>query len=157
MPKVLVAFFSLTGSTRLIGKTIAKELGADVLEITPAQQYPLRGLGKYLHGGGQAVMGATPLLEPASVNISDYDLYVVGTPVWAGRIAPPVRTFLMGLALGGKKVAYFSTFLGTEGQSLKEMAEISKTTPIGTKGFQMSRKATHSSVSAAIRWAEELR
>jgi flavodoxin len=43
MSKKLVAYFSLTGNTRLIGKAIAKELGADVEEIAPERSYPLRG------------------------------------------------------------------------------------------------------------------
>ncbi|MBT9155880.1 MAG: hypothetical protein DDT37_00854 [Firmicutes bacterium] len=156
MPKILVAYFSLTGSTRLIGKAVAKELGADIEEIVPVRHYPLRGLWLYLYGGMQAVLGATPRLERTIVNAHDYDIVIVGTPVWAGRMAPPVRSFLNSLALEGKKVAYFSTFQGSEGQSSKEMVDAGKGISLGEKGFKMTRKSTYDSVTAARQWAKEL-
>lgn len=156
MSKTLVIYFSLTGSTRLIGKAIAKELGADIEEIVPLRHYPLRGAWLYVYGGLQASLGLTPPLERGLVDPRDYDVVVVGTPVWAGRMVPPIRTFLSSGALQGKKVAYFSTYKGNEGQSLKEMVEAGKVASVGEKGFKMTRKATHDSVNAARQWAREL-
>ena len=39
-------------------------------------------------------MGEKPALEPYKFNADDYDDIIIGFPVWASRIAPPVRTFI---------------------------------------------------------------
>jgi multimeric flavodoxin WrbA len=109
-----------------------------------------------VYGGLQAIMGATPLLERARVNLADYDVVIVGTPVWAGRTAPPVRSFLARLPLEGRQVAYFSTFQGSAGQSFAEMVEMGKVPSLGEMGFKMTRKSTHESINAARQWAKEL-
>lgn len=156
MSKRLVMFFSLTGSTRLIGKAIAKELGADIEEVVPVKHYPLRGAWLYLYGGLQAMLGSTPPLEQGLLDPRDYEVVIIGTPVWAGRMVPPIRSFLQSVGLQGKQVAYFSTYKGNEGQSLKEMVEAGKTASLGEKSFKMTQKSTHDSVNAARQWARDL-
>ncbi|MBS3985666.1 MAG: NAD(P)H-dependent oxidoreductase [Selenomonadales bacterium] len=157
MPKkILVAYFSHSGNTRLIGKAIAREIGADIEEIVPVTPYPLRGAWLYLHGGHQAKVGVAPPLQPALRDFVDYDLIIVGTPVWAGSMAPPVRSFFQLAPLEEKTAAYFSTYLMSEAQSLKDMVAAGNATSLGERGFKMTRQATNDSVNAARQWAKEL-
>ena len=44
----------------------------------------------------------------------DYDLIVVGTPMWNKRITPAVRTYLKENSFSEKKVALFCTNLGSQ-------------------------------------------
>jgi flavodoxin len=50
-----------------------------------------------------------PILN-ASLDVSSYDIVVIGSPVWACSTAPPVRSFIVDVeGLKGKKVAAFTT------------------------------------------------
>jgi len=57
-------------------------------------------------------------------SVEDYDLVVVGSPVWAGKISPAIRTFLVTNDFSNKQVAYFVTLGGDKAEkSLKNMKE----------------------------------
>ena len=61
------------------------------------------------------MMAEKPELEPYDVNLDDYDEIVIGFPVWAGTITPPIRTFVsdnMG-SLKGKKICTFACQSGS--------------------------------------------
>jgi hypothetical protein len=46
-------------------------------------------------------------MAPTTKSPAEYDLIVVGTPNWASRITPAIRTYLKKNSLAGKKVAAF--------------------------------------------------
>jgi len=152
----LVVCFSLTGNTRLIAKTIAKEIGADFTELVPLQQYPLRGAWLYLKGGKEAVFKSEPELERGLVDYDDYDVMVVGTPVWAGTMAPPIRTFLKSSAVKGKEVFIFCTYGGGPGTALQDMRAISLGEVALELGVRMGRKFVTESVNQAKTFARQL-
>lgn len=112
--KSLIVFYSQSGNTRFAAQQIAAQTGADVLEIAPREAYPDKGFQKYFWGGKSAVMGDTPELLPYDVNLDDYDMVILGTPVWASNITPPLRTFVCNHrdVLAAKKLALFVCFSG---------------------------------------------
>ena len=59
-------------------------------------------------GGKSAIMGEEPELQPYIFDPADYDRIILGTPVWASTMAPPVRTFIRQNAAGlkGKKISF---------------------------------------------------
>jgi Flavodoxins len=122
--KTLVVYYSLEGHTRAIAGFIAKETGADLLELKPVKQIPTRGIWKFFHGGAQAILKKTPELLPFDIDARDYDLIFVGTPVWAGLIASPMRTFLTRQKVRGKRIALFCTCMAGRGKSLQIMKEL---------------------------------
>lgn len=157
MAKTLVIYYSLTGRTRLVAKTIAKEITADVEEVRPVKHYPLRGAWLYVYGGMQALFSMTTPIDPLIVNLDDYDTLIIGSPVWAGKMAPPMRTFLNQAQLAGKKTAFFCTSGGGgSSEFLKEMRELAKGEFIGELGVKMSPKVADSSVKQAKAWARSL-
>lgn len=117
MTKSLVIYFSLTGNTKYVAESIAEATGADLLELTPLKPYP-RGFLCYLFGGMQAVFGSKPALKPFDKNPADYDLWLIGTPVWAGRHAPPLNTFLSRVSTAGKKIALWACAGDPNGKAL---------------------------------------
>jgi len=155
--EILVICFSLTGNTRLVSRAIAKEAGADFAEIVPKVHYPLRGVWLYLRGGAEAISKAEPPIEEGIIRYGDYQLLVVGTPVWAGTMAPPVRTFLKSKAVLGKKLYLFCTYAGGIGSCLREMREIARGEVLGERGFPMGRKAVAESIAMAKAFGGKLR
>jgi len=152
----LVVCFSLTGNTRLVAKAIAKEMGADFTELVPVRQYPLRGAWLYLKGGKEAVFKSEPELERGLVDYDDYDVVVVGTPVWAGTMAPPIRTFLKSAAVQGKQVHIFCTYGGGPGTSLQDMRSVSLGSVGQELGVRMGAKFVTESVNQAKVFAAQL-
>ncbi|MBN1933688.1 MAG: flavodoxin [Anaerolineae bacterium] len=120
MTKKLVVYFSLTGNTKYIAETIAEAVGADLLELIPAQPYP-GGFLRYFIGGMQALFSARPALQPFDKNPADYDLWFIGTPVWASKNAAPLNTLLSRVSAEGKKVALYACCGDPSGQALRTM------------------------------------
>ena len=90
MPDVLVAYYSETGHTAAAATRVARMLGGDVERIFPASGSARSMLAKAL----AALLGreegvASPARDPGG-----YRLVIVATPVWAGRLPPPVRGYL---------------------------------------------------------------
>ena len=105
--KTIVVYYSLEGNTDFAAGKIAGLLGADTLRLHPKKEYPTGPIKKFFWGGKSAVMGETPELEPYTFDASAYERVIIGTPVWAGTITPPVRTFIKENDLSGKKIAAF--------------------------------------------------
>ena len=116
--KTAIIYYSMSGNTALTANKLAETLAADLLEIRPEKAYPDRGIRKFLWGGKSAVMAETPKLEPYQFNAVSYDLIVLGFPVWAANMAPPVRSFIQENqdALKAKKIAAFVCQSGSGGE-----------------------------------------
>lgn len=100
-----VIYYSLEGNTRLAATKLAQRIGADVFEIRTVKPYPTKGLRKFLLGGRDSAFGKFPQIERLEVDPSEYDLVVLALPVWAGKAAAPINSFLRGRVFGGARVA----------------------------------------------------
>ena len=120
--KAAVVFYSQSGNTRLVAEKMAQILGADLVPLTPKKKYPDSGFKKFFWGGKSAMMGEKPALEPYVFHAKLYDTVVLGTPVWAGTIAPPLRSFIAEnkKALQGKAVALFACCSGGPGKAMEK-------------------------------------
>jgi flavodoxin len=121
--KKLVVFYSLEGNTRLVANTIARAAGADVLELAPEKELSAKGFTRYLWGGKSVLMREKPALKPLALDPSQYDMFFLGTPVWAWSMAPPLATFLSRFSFTGKPVALFCCHGGGPGKVLRKMRE----------------------------------
>jgi flavodoxin len=103
----LVVYYSRTGNAKFVAEEIASELRADTEEVTDLKDR--RGWLGFLRAGYDATLGKETKIERTQKLPSDYDLIVVGTPVWNSRVTPAIRTYLKENDFSGKKVAVFST------------------------------------------------
>lgn len=124
MMKTLIVYYSRTNVTKKIAEEIQKELNCDIEEITDGGRY--NGKLGYMKGGMNASMSRTTDIDPITKDPSDYDLVIIGTPVWASNMATPVFTYLMKYRDKIKKMASFCTCLsGGYERALLRMAEVS--------------------------------
>ena len=129
--KTLIVYYSRTNVTKDIANRLQKELDCDIEEITDGGKYDGR-LG-YMKGGMNASMGRTSDIDPISKNPSDYDLVIIGTPVWASNMATPVYTYLIKYNDQIKKMASFCTCIsGGYEKALEKIAEVSGKTQVST-------------------------
>ena len=112
--KSLVVYYSRTGNARFVAQTIAAEIGADIEEVIDLKKRS--GVLGFLSGGSDARRGKETKIASTTKSPADYDLIIVGTPVWAGRPSPAITTYLKKNDLSGKKVAVFFTQGGKKPQ-----------------------------------------
>jgi len=105
--KSLVVYYTRTGNARFAAEIIAAEIGADVEEIIDMKKRS--GAMAYLTGGSDARRGKETEIAQTKKTPADYDLIIVGTPVWASRPTPAVNTYFKKNNLSNKKVALFFT------------------------------------------------
>lgn len=118
-----IIYYSLSGNCRFAAEGAAALLGAETMELVPEKAYPEKGFAKFFHGGKSAVFGEAPALRPYSFPAETEQVLLV-TPIWAGRIAPPLRSFLLREreTLRGKRVA--ALFCCSGGGTEKAAAQI---------------------------------
>ena len=112
--KTAIVYFSLNGNTEYVANAVAEKLGAELIRLVPKKAFPDAGFKKFIWGGKSAVMKEKPELEPYEFDAEKYDRVIFGTPVWASRFTPPLRTFVADNAdaLKGKRFAAFTCFSG---------------------------------------------
>ena len=54
-----------------------------------------------------------PALRTKVENMDDYDTLIIGSPIWGGLLSSPVKSFLSGYDLSGKKILPFCTHGGS--------------------------------------------
>ena len=135
LDNTLVVYFSATGNTGEAAGYIAGAIGADVLEIVPADPYTSEDLNwnnpesrvSVEHAQKEAgTLQPVPLADATPDNWDSYDTVFIGYPIWWGEAAWPVDTFVQSNDFTGKTVIPFCTSassgLGESGQLLAELA-----------------------------------
>lgn len=122
--KVLVAYLTRSGNTRVIAGQISRALEADLFEIETAKPYPADYMQMVAQAERERQEDFEPPLKATVPNLQAYDTIFLGFPIW-GETAPSViRSFLSRHDLTGKTVRPFVTHGGYGvGSSLSVLAE----------------------------------
>jgi flavodoxin len=105
--KSLVVYYSRTGNTKFVAEEVAAELGADLEEIVDLKSRNGR-LG-WLSASRDATGNRITEIAETQRNPADYDLVVLGTPVWAWSPSAAVKSYIAKRDLSGMTVALFFT------------------------------------------------
>lgn len=128
-PRVLVVFFSRTGTTHMLASTLAGMLSADLEEICDFTER--RGASGYIRCLIDSWRKRPAEIVPAGRDTAQYDLVVVGTPVWAGSVSAPIRAYLLENQMKFRHVAFFCTCGGLGSQSaFEEMRMLAGRAPV---------------------------
>lgn len=110
--KALVVYFSATGTTETIAKYAAEFLKADIYEIIPQQPYTETDLAYYTNGRAdkeQNDPAARPTISGKLLDMSQYDVILIGYPIWHGQAPKIISTFLENYDFSGKTILPFCT------------------------------------------------
>ncbi|WP_261538824.1 flavodoxin [Burkholderia multivorans] len=151
--KVLVAYFSRTGNTRVIAKQIQRARSADLFEIVPAAAYPEDYEQTVAQAQRERDGNFEPPLRATVPNISGYDTVFLGFPIW-GQTAPPViRSFLSAHDLSGKTLVPFITHGGYGlGNSLSVVARHARGARIADTAFSMEADQERRTLDQVTKW-----
>jgi flavodoxin len=129
--KILIAYYSRTGTTKKVSEALAEKIGAETEEIR--DNVDRSGAMGYMASGRDAMKRKVIELEPGKFNPADFDLVIVGTPVWSWNISVPVRSYLNWQKNNLKKVAFFCTMGGSgDERTFSEMEKIINQKPAAT-------------------------
>ena len=139
--KRIVVYYSLEGNTKQAAKRLAGQIQAELLEIRPLKDIPKEGGKKFMIGGMQAMFGICPKIADTAFDLSSYDEIILGTPVWAGKCAPAIRSFLKKNHPDDKVVAVFTCSGGGDNAGCisdleKMLHHIRYSTSLADKGNQ---------------------
>ena len=117
MSSKLVAYFSASGVTSEVARTLAEAIGADIFEIKPKIPYTQADLDWMDKNARSTIEMSDPASRPEMAerldNADKYDTIFVGFPIW-WYVAPTIiNTFLESCDLTGKTVVPFATSGGS--------------------------------------------
>ena len=137
MPKkVLVAVYSASGVTRRVGEEIARISGGDFFDIMQKEPYTSADLDWMNRKSRSSVEMNDPSARPEIANtvpnMGDYDVVIIGFPIWWGVAPRIIETFLESYDFAGKTIVPFCTS--------------------GGSGVGRSDTALHKNVTGDVKW-----
>ena len=123
--KTLIVYFSAEGTTAKMAKALAERMEADLFEIKPEKPYSAADLKwtNPLSRCNREKMGKKDV--PVQGKIEDfeqYDLIILGFPIWYYAAPNVVNTFCKGYDWTGKKIGVFATSGGSEiGKTIEKL------------------------------------
>lgn len=155
MKKILVAYFSASGVTKRVAKKMADATGTDLFEIKPDQPYTRADLNWMDKNSRSTVEMKDRNCRPAIAekpDVSDFDVILVGFPVWWYREPSIIDTFMESTDFTGKTVVPFCTSGGSGlGDSAKNMQALAP----GAKVLEGKRFSASASSDELKKWAEQ--
>ena len=130
MSKKLVAYFSASGTTASVAKTLAEAADAGLYEIVPETPYTSNDLN-YNDSSSRSSQemndsDARPAISGSVEDMEQYDVIFLGYPIWHGQAPKIISTFLESYDLSGKTIVPFCTSassgLGSSAANLHSLA-----------------------------------
>ena len=158
MSKVLVAYFSASGETARLAKTIAGVAGGDLFEIEPQVKYTSADLNWNDKSSRSTVEMNDPKSRPAIAsavdNMAQYDTVFVGFPIWWYQAPRIIETFLEAYDFSGKTVVPFATS-GGSGMG-KTVSILEPCCAADTKWLPGKRFSSRESAASVQKWVNSL-
>jgi flavodoxin len=91
MAGALVAYFSRSGVTESLATQLAAKLGASLEPVKPEASYA--GRGGYMKAVLHSLFRRAPAVHCEHVP-ANHSVVIIGSPIWAGRLSAPMRSYL---------------------------------------------------------------
>ncbi|MBR1601602.1 MAG: NAD(P)H-dependent oxidoreductase [Alphaproteobacteria bacterium] len=132
--KILVAYFSATGTTAEVAQKLATAINADLFDIKPAQPYTAADLNWRNDESRSSVemkdRNSRPLIASKVEDMKKYNVIFVGFPIWWYREPSIIDTFMESYDFSGKTIIPFATSgssgMGDSGKNMQELAPNAK-------------------------------
>jgi flavodoxin len=152
--KILIIYYSRTGVTKKLAEYISQKIGATMEEVMDTKNRA--GVMGYILAGRDGTQRRLTKLETIKNNPADFDLVIIGTPIWSWNMSTPIRTYLEENKSQFKQVAFFSTMGGSgDERAFKEMGEIIGKKPVATLGLK-TREVITGNLEKADKFCEEV-
>ena len=155
--KTLVAYFSASGQTAKLAKTLAGVTGGDLFEIAPETAYTAADLDWMDKKSRSTIEMKDPKSRPAIAgkvaDMAQYDTVFVGFPIWWYQAPRIIETFLESYDFSGKAVIPFATS-GGSGMGGEDVLRSACSKE--TKWLPGKRLSSRESMASVQKWVESL-
>ena len=153
--KALVVFYSRTGITRKVAEYLKETLQCDLEELIDLKDW--KGPIGFIVSGKDSLMKKQADIKQVQKNPGDYDLVILGTPVWAGTMSCAIRTYLRQQKDKFKGAAFFCTTRGSGIQStFKHMEKDCGKAPLATLGLKTAQVKKAKFMNEVSQFADRL-
>ncbi|MCM8803724.1 MAG: NAD(P)H-dependent oxidoreductase [Candidatus Omnitrophica bacterium] len=122
--KIIIVYFSLTGNTKKLAVKIYQFLKSKNLEVS---LFELESKEKksFLRNCIEAIINKRVPIEKIPP-IENYGCIAIGTPIWAGKIPPLVKSFIKEIDISNKNIFLFTTYKSgfLKGKAMKEFVKL---------------------------------
>ncbi|MFO8020081.1 MAG: flavodoxin [Promethearchaeia archaeon] len=151
----LVVFYTRTGNTRKIANFIAEQLNADIEELIDTKKR--KGFIGWFRSGFDAFREKTTDLRVTQKKPENYDVIILGTPVWANKMTPALRTYILEKKDKFKRVAFFCTEGSTGAENLfSSLKGLCSKSPVATKEIVAKQVKTGEYIALAKEFIQEI-
>ena len=116
MSKVLVSYFSASGTTKKVAEKVATSVGGDLFEIEPKERYTeedLNWMNKQSRSSVEMNENIKPEIANKVSNLNEYDKVIMAFPVWWYKEPTIIDKFLDENDMSGKEIYVFVTSGGS--------------------------------------------
>ncbi|MDR0420142.1 MAG: NAD(P)H-dependent oxidoreductase [Prevotellaceae bacterium] len=153
--KILIAYFSWGGNTRVIANQIQKQTGGDLFEITVTKPYSTSYDECVKQAKQEQQSDARPSFTAEVKNIESYDVIFVGYPNWWGSMPMVMFTFLEKYNMNGKTVIPFCTHgSGRWGRSIDDLKKMCPNSTV-LEGFAIAGNMAKNSKEEVVKWLKQ--
>ena len=125
--KILLAYYSQSGTTEKVAKRIEKMTGATLFRIQTRKKYPSNYDKLVEVGEEEQERQARPALKKKVKSMKSYDTVILGFPIWWDDAPMAVYTFLESYNLSGKTILPFCTSGGSDiSESVRHLRRVCK-------------------------------
>ena len=110
--KILVLYYSRTGTTETLANAIHGIVGGDILKIETVDLYDASFEETVALVEQQQAEGYKPPLATEISDLAEYDIIILGSPIWYGNVSLPIETLLTEYDVSGKTIVPFVTHNG---------------------------------------------
>jgi flavodoxin len=154
--KILVAYFSHSGNTRIIANQIWESVGGDIFEIVAIDPYPSDYDAVVEEARKELREEYRPKLKTKVENMESFNVVFVGYPIWWGTIPMPVATFSSEYDFSGKTIVPFCTHEGSHlGRSIASFKELYPQSTI-LDGLAVRGRDVKNAQNEVSKWLREL-
>ena len=154
--KSLVVYFSWSGNTENVAKSIQTQTNSDLFEIVPKTPYSDDYNTVVDLAQEEQKNNARPEIADVIENIEQYDVIYVGFPNWWGDMPMILYTFFDTYDLSSKTIAPFCTSGGSGlSNTVNEMKELEPNATV-TSGLHIGSAASSNPDDAVSQWLNEI-
>lgn len=157
MGKKLVAYFSASGVTAKLAKTLAEAVDGELFEIVPETPYTaadVNWVNPVSRCNKEKVGKKDVPIKNKVENMDSFDTLFIGFPIWYWAAPNIINTFVKQYDLSGKKIVLFATSGGSD--IGKTAAKIKPYLSEGAEIVDAKVLNGNQSVDALKKWAESL-
>ncbi len=118
--KNLIAYYSFSHNNEKLANYLSRQLDCETLKIETVKTR--NGLSIFL----DLMFGRKPAVKPISKTLANYDHVIFIAPVWAGKIATPMTSFLTREKAMIESYSFITLCGGAPGQKEKIGSEVTK-------------------------------